>query len=60
MSFQPYKSFVRLQNTIIDILDKNREACHSPIDCKVRNTVKVQKSMKSIARVVHLPSVIQS
>ncbi len=38
----------------------NREACDCPIDCQVNNTVEVQKSMKSIARVVHLPSVVQS
>ncbi len=59
MSFQLHKSFVRLQHTIKDILDKNREACDCPIDCQVSNTVEVQKSMKSIARVVHLPSVAQ-
>ncbi len=42
------------------MLDKNREACDCPIDCQVSNTVKVQKRMKSIARLVHLSSVIQS
>ncbi len=57
MSFQLHKSFVHLRNTR---LDKNREACDYPIDCQVNNTVKVQKSMKSITRVVHLPSVVQS
>ncbi len=39
---------------------KNREACECPIDCQVIFTVKVQKSMKHIVRVVHLPSVVQS
>ncbi len=34
--------------------------CDCPIDCQVINTVKAQKSMKSIVRVVHLPSVVQS
>ncbi len=31
----------------------------SPIDCQVINTVKAQKSMKDIVRIVHLPSVVQ-
>ncbi len=56
MSFQ---LFIRILNAIQDILDKNREACDCPIDCQVNTTVEVQKSMKSIARVVHLPSVVQ-
>ncbi len=60
MSFQNRKSFVHLRNTIQDILDENRETCDCPIDCQVINTVKAQKSMKSIIRVVHLPSVVQS
>ncbi len=60
MSIQLHKSFVRLRNTILDILDKNQEACDCPIDCQVNNTVEVQKSMKSIIRIVHLPSVVQS
>ncbi len=60
MSFQLHKSFVHLRNTISDILDKNREACDCPIDCQVSNTVEVQKSMKSTARVVDLPSVVLS
>ncbi len=68
MSFQIRKSFIRLRNTIIkrllriikDILDTNREACDCPIDCQVIYTVKIQKSMKNIARVVHLPSVVRS
>ncbi len=60
MSFQPHKSFVRLENTIEDILDKNQEACDCPIDCQVINTVKVQKIMKSITRILHLPSGVQS
>ncbi len=57
MSFQLHKSFVRLRNKISDILDKNREACDFSFDCQVNNTVEVQKS---IARIVHLPSVVQS
>ncbi len=55
MSFQTCKSFVRLQNTIQDILDENREAC----DCRTINTVKAQKRMKDIVKIVHLPSVVQ-
>ncbi len=39
---------------------RSREACDCLIDCQVNNTVEVQKRMKSIARVVHLPSVVQS
>ncbi len=31
-----------------------------PIDCIVNTTVKAQKSMKNIVRIVHLPSVVQS
>ncbi len=38
---------------------KNREACDCPIDCQVNNTVKAQKSMKDIVKIVHLPSVVQ-
>ncbi len=60
MSFQTRKSFVRLWNTISDILDENRESCDCPIDCQVNNTVKVQKSMKDIVKIVHLPSMVQS
>ncbi len=30
-----HKRFVRLRNTIEDILDENREACDRPIDCIV-------------------------
>ncbi len=59
MSFQTRKSCVRLRNTIYDILDENRKACDCPIDCQVNNTVKAQKSMKNIAKIVHLPSVVQ-
>ncbi len=58
MSFQTRKSFVRLRNTIEDILDTNREVCDCPIDCHVPLTVKVQKSMKYIVRIVRLPSVV--
>ncbi len=60
MSFQLHKIFVRLRNTIKYILDKNQEACDCPFDCQVNTTVEVQKIMKSIAREVHLPSVVQS
>ncbi len=60
MSFQTRKSFIRLRNTNVDILDENRETCDCPIGCQVILTVKAQKSMKSIARMVHLPSVVQS
>ncbi len=59
MSFQLQKIFARLRNTIKDILDENREACDCPIDCQVNYTVKAQKSMKNIARILHLPSVVQ-
>ncbi len=31
-----------------------------PIDCPVNSTVKAQKRMKNIVRIVHLPSVVQS
>ncbi len=31
-----------------------------PIDCQVNNTVKAQKSMKNIIKIVLLPSVVQS
>ncbi len=44
MSFQTRKSFVRLRNTIWDILDENWEACACPIDCQTINTVKVHKT----------------
>ncbi len=47
-------------HTIWDILDENREACDCPIDYQVNNTVKAQKSMKDIVKIVHLPSVVQS
>ncbi len=57
MSFQIRKSFIRLQNTIQDILDETREACDCPIDCQVNNFVKVQKR---IARILNFPSVVQS
>ncbi len=50
MSFQTRKIFVRLRNTIQDILDENREACDCPIDCQVNNTVKAQKNMKDIVK----------
>ncbi len=38
-------------------MDENREACDCPIDCQINCTV---KALKSIAREVHLPSVVQS
>ncbi len=40
-------------------MDENCEACDCPIDCQVNYTVNVQKNMKSIARIHHLPSVVQ-
>ncbi len=59
MSFQTRKSLVCLWNTFLDILEENREACDCPIDCQTINTVEAQKSMKDIAKIVHLPSVVQ-
>ncbi len=44
----------RSRNTIEDILDENREACDCPTDCQVNNTVKAQKNMKDISKIVHL------
>ncbi len=41
-------------------MDEIREACDCPIDCIVNCTVKVHKRMKSIVRIVHPPSVVQS
>ncbi len=41
------------------MLDKNQEACDCPIDCQTICTVKAQKSMKDIVRIVNLPSVVQ-
>ncbi len=60
MSFQTPKSFVRLQNTIYDILVEYRKDCERPIDCQVKKTFKAQKSMKDIVKIVHLPSEVQS
>ncbi len=48
MSFQTRKRFVRLRNTIWDILDENQEACECPIDCQINDTVKAHKSIKNI------------
>ncbi len=50
MSLQTHKSFVRLRNTISDILDEGREACDCHIDCQTINTVKAQKS---VVRLTH-------
>ncbi len=50
MSFQTRKSFIRLWNTIEDILYETRKACDCPIDCQVNYTVKVQKSMKTSSK----------
>ncbi len=52
MSFQTRESFVRLRNTIEDILDENREACDCPIDCQVNYTVKAQKIIKRIIKLI--------
>ncbi len=60
MSFQACKIFVCLRNTISYILDENQEACDCPTDYQVINTVKVQKSMKNIVRILHQPSGVQS
>ncbi len=38
---------------------KKRGACDCPIDRQVNNTVKAQKRMKDIVKIVHLPSVVQ-
>ncbi len=59
MSFQTQKSFIIFQNTIYDILNKTREACDCPIDCQTTNTVKAQKRIKNLIRIVHLSSVVQ-
>ncbi len=60
MLFQTYKSFVHLRNTIWDDLDKSQEACDCPIDCQVTLTIKAQKRINDIVKIVHLPSVVQS
>ncbi len=39
---------------------KTGRFCDCPIDCQVNYTVEAQKSMKSIVRILHLPSVVQS
>ncbi len=41
-------------------LSSSSEHNDCPIDCIVNNTVKAQKSMKDIVKIVHLPSVVQS
>ncbi len=60
MSLQTCKRFIRLRNTIKYILDENREVCDCPIDCQENNTVKDQKSMKDILKILHLPSMVQT
>ncbi len=60
MLFQIRKILICLRNTIKYILDEFREACDCPIDCQVTLIVKVQKSMKSNVKIVHLSSVVQS
>ncbi len=47
-------------NRKIYILDENPEACDCSIDCQVINTVKAQKRMEGIIKIVHLPTVVQS
>ncbi len=54
MWLQTRKSFVRLREHNVRYFDENREACESTIDCQVNNTVKAQKSMKDIVKIVHL------
>ncbi len=49
MSFQTRKSFLRLRNTIYDILDENREACDCPIDCIVDEAIRTLFHWFSIA-----------
>uniref|UniRef100_A0A8C1QGM6 Phosphatidylinositol-3,4,5-trisphosphate-dependent Rac exchange factor 2 n=1 Tax=Cyprinus carpio TaxID=7962 RepID=A0A8C1QGM6_CYPCA len=51
---------VSLSKLSFYILDENREACDCPIDCQGINSVKAQKSMKDIVKIVHLPSEVQS
>ncbi len=57
MSFQTRKSFVRLRNTIEDILDENREACDCHIDCQV-NTYHCQGPEKYEKHRQNSPSAI--
>ncbi len=57
---KPVKALFVFRPQNFYILDENREACDCPIDCQVILTVKAQKSMKSIVRIVHLLSVVQS
>ncbi len=59
MSFQTIKALFVFRTQFKIFWMKNREACDCPIDCQVNYTVKAQKSMKGIVRIVHLPSVVQ-
>ncbi len=56
----PVKALFVFGKTFEDIVDEKRETCDCFIDCQVSNTVKAQKSMKDIVRIVHLLSVVQS
>ncbi len=60
MSFQSHKSLVRRSVRNLRYFGWKPEACDCPIDYQVKNTVKAQKSMKGIVKIVHLPSVVQS
>ncbi len=59
-SLKPIKALFVFRTQFKVFLDANREACVCPIDCQVNNTVKVQKSIKHIIKIVHMPSVVQS
>ncbi len=54
MSFQTCKSFVHLRKHNLRYFGWKPGGCDCPIDCQVNNTVKAQKSMKNIAKIVHL------
>ncbi len=42
------------------MLDENRENRDCPTDCQVNDTVKAQKRMKNLIKILNLPSVVQS
>ncbi len=49
MSFHTRKSLVRLQNTILDIWDANRETCDCPFDCQVITLSRSRKVWKALS-----------
>ncbi len=57
MSFQTCKTFFHLWNTNEDILDEIRELSGHPY--KGTTTVKAQKGIQDIVKLVHLTSVVQ-